>query len=252
MSTTHGYIVKGTVVGPLQCATLSVGSEDGGAGIALETAVVGSTPNTAGLTIDGESKTDTAIFNLQPASASFPGAVTTGTQSIAGAKTFTSAAVFSSGLTPGTLSGTTVFDTGFQLPTSGGTAATNNFYEVYTHTGAVASGPFTSNQACVPVVVRNGRTINVEVPFAFGETNSGAPASVISITALPSRFAALTPGTNFAVLVLDNDSSYTNGWATITSGRVIHIVRNAAQNNFTQGAVTGGFQGFTMTYTSAT
>lgn len=47
-------------------------------------AAVGSSPNANAASLSGQ------VLNLQPASASFPGVVTTGTQTIAGAKTFSS------------------------------------------------------------------------------------------------------------------------------------------------------------------
>lgn len=52
-------------------------------------AAVGSSANANGATLAGQ------VLNLEPASASFPGVVTTGTQTFAGAKTFSSAPTFS-------------------------------------------------------------------------------------------------------------------------------------------------------------
>lgn len=51
--------------------------------VSFTLAPIGSTPNANGASFDG-----TSVFNLQPASASFGGVVTTGTQSFAGVKTF--------------------------------------------------------------------------------------------------------------------------------------------------------------------
>jgi hypothetical protein len=55
---------------------------------------VGSSPNAYGMSLS-----DHGVLNLQPADATHPGAVTTGTQTIAGAKTFSGAGTFSSTLT---------------------------------------------------------------------------------------------------------------------------------------------------------
>jgi hypothetical protein len=60
----------------------SVGS--GGGGGVTTMAAIGATPNANGATISG------STLNLQPASASFGGVVTTGTQTFVGEKTFTS------------------------------------------------------------------------------------------------------------------------------------------------------------------
>lgn len=72
----------------------------GGSGVS-SLAAVDSSPNANGATIVG------TTLNLEPASASFPGVVTTGVQSFAGAKTFTGAITASnySGTSSGTNSG---------------------------------------------------------------------------------------------------------------------------------------------------
>lgn len=62
-------------------------------------AAVGSSANANAATLSGQA------LNLEPASASFPGVVTTGTQSMAGAKTFTTSAATPSLLLNGTVSG---------------------------------------------------------------------------------------------------------------------------------------------------
>lgn len=77
----------------------------GGGSISL--AAIGSTPNANGATLSG------STLNLEPASASFGGVVTTGTQTFAGAKTFSSNAVIN-GMTAGTYGG----DQGFQVSNS--------------------------------------------------------------------------------------------------------------------------------------
>lgn len=65
-------------------------------------AAVGSSPNANAATISG------TTLNLQPASASFPGVITTGTQTIAGDKTFSGSSVISTGVG------------GFNVQTTGG------------------------------------------------------------------------------------------------------------------------------------
>lgn len=85
-------------------SSLSVGG--GGSGVTTM-AAIGSTPNANGATISG------STLNLEPASASYGGVVTTGTQTLAGAKTFSSNAVIN-GITVGTYGG----DQGFQVTNS--------------------------------------------------------------------------------------------------------------------------------------
>lgn len=66
--------------------------QDGGGGGGVSTmAAVGAVPNADGASISGSTLT------LQPASASFPGLLTTGTQTIAGAKTFSTSPLTLSG-----------------------------------------------------------------------------------------------------------------------------------------------------------
>lgn len=93
----------------LTCATLGdcpliqyILSEIGGLHPPVSVTTFGSTPNSAGLTINAT----TQVLNMQPANATNPGGVSTTTQSFAGLKTFTSGATISSGQ-PFTLSGFT-------------------------------------------------------------------------------------------------------------------------------------------------
>jgi hypothetical protein len=68
---------------------------------AVTLSAIGSTANANGATLTGQ------VLNLQPADASFGGVVTTGTQTFAGAKTFSSALTGTSA----TFSGNVIFDT---------------------------------------------------------------------------------------------------------------------------------------------
>ena len=64
---------------------LNIPQYSGGGGGSISLAAIGSTPNANAATLTG------TVLNLEPASASFGGVVTTGTQTFAGAKTFSSA-----------------------------------------------------------------------------------------------------------------------------------------------------------------
>jgi hypothetical protein len=87
------------ITGSTQCLQVNSSGVVSGAGLGCgggvtTMATIGSSPNANGATISGSTLT------LQPASASFGGVVTTGTQTFAGAKTF-SADITSNGLTIG-------------------------------------------------------------------------------------------------------------------------------------------------------
>ena len=88
---TGGYAISagnykiGSVAAPtLSADAATKGYVDAALHNPVTVAAVGSTPNANGLTLT------TQALNLQPANASFPGVVTTGTQTFAGAKTFSS------------------------------------------------------------------------------------------------------------------------------------------------------------------
>ena len=73
------------------------------AGAAVTLSAVGSSPNANAATLTGQ------VLNLEPASSSFPGVVTTGTQNIAGAKTFTDTISVGGQLTSTVVTGTAPF-----------------------------------------------------------------------------------------------------------------------------------------------
>jgi hypothetical protein len=68
---------------------LNIPQYSGGGGGSISLAAIGSTPNANAATLTG------TVLNLEPASATFGGVVTTGTQSFAGAKTLSSTGRFS-------------------------------------------------------------------------------------------------------------------------------------------------------------
>ena len=84
--------------GALSCTGGLTGSNFTGSSSGTNTgdvtlSAIGATPNANGATLTGQ------VLNLQPADGSFGGVVTTGTQTLAGAKTFSSTLTASSGLT---------------------------------------------------------------------------------------------------------------------------------------------------------
>jgi hypothetical protein len=102
---------------------------------------IGSSANANGLTLSGKT------INLEPASASFGGIVTTGTQTMAGAKTWSGAAVFSSSVSA--VGTTTVATAAGALPASGTTGIT--FFQ----SGSPANPCFAQ--------VRSGNTANKRI-----------------------------------------------------------------------------------------
>ena len=102
--------VQASSTGVLSVTGSACGS--GGSGVTT-LAAIGSSPNANGATISG------SILNLEPASASFGGVVTTGTQTFAGAKTFNSDVVANTitvGLGSGSVATTTAL--GYQAMNS--------------------------------------------------------------------------------------------------------------------------------------
>jgi hypothetical protein len=88
-------------------------------------AAVGSSPNANAATLSSQ------VLNLEPASASFPGVVTTGTQTMAGAKTFSTSIASISHIVNGTTSGAVTIGAGatvtsysLVLPAAQGAAST--------------------------------------------------------------------------------------------------------------------------------
>ncbi len=171
-------------------------------------AAVGASPNANGVTISG------GTLTLQPASASFPGVMTTGTQPIAGQKTFSSA-FFPTG---GIFSNTTAITSNLAVNGGGsGTASTNASLAIqgdgtvgdrvimtgstaYTMTGAhpyssfilgnetaveFSSGvhPSFSRIAILPLVVNNGSATTTDATTAY---IGGPPTGTAVITNIVS------------------------------------------------------------------
>ena len=74
---------------------LNIPQYSGGGGGSISLAAIGSTPNANAATLTG------TVLNLEPASASFGGVVTTGTQTFAGQKTFAPSVTAASGIARG-------------------------------------------------------------------------------------------------------------------------------------------------------
>lgn len=122
-------------------------------------AAIGSVPNANGMTISG------STINLQPADGSFGGVVTTGTQTIAGAKTFNLAATTGTAITlSGAGSATTP-----QLAFTGTTMSWINF-----GTNGAAAPLFTTRSSGTKIVIFPGVTAS-QLDYAIGVTNGPGP-----------------------------------------------------------------------------
>lgn len=166
----------------------------GGGGGSISLAAFGSSPNANGLTLTG------SVLNMQPASGSFPGGVSTGIQSLAGAKTFTTSVASPAILLNGT-SGVVSFlpqasftSYNFNLPTTAGTngqlltsAGGGSSAMTWTNPSVPGAFPFTYENTFFSALAQNGY---------FVDTTSGS--IVATLPASPSNsdrisFIVVTP-----------------------------------------------------------
>lgn len=200
-------------------------------------AAVGSSPNANGASLS------TQQLTLQPASASFPGVVTTGTQTVAGAKTFsgnvsvqgttTLAAALSGPLRASSgvvATGNTVLTSEVSgiLPVANGgtnssTALNNNRIITSSGSAIVEAAAITANKALasnssgIPVA---SATSDTELGFVSGVTSAiqtqinGKQASGNYVTALTGDVTAAGPGSVAATLATVNANVGSFGSAT--------------------------------------
>lgn len=167
-------------------------------------ATIGAVPNGSGASLSGQ------VLTLQPADGTNPGILTTGTQTIAGNKTFS---------------------TGVTLPTTGGTASLMNFYEATTHattfTGAATTASLTIR------LERIGNVVTMRIPLmtiAFSTTGVFNNAS-----ALPTRFRPIQV-MQWPEIVQDN-STTALGRIQLTTGGGIVISASTGGANYSAGTI---------------
>jgi hypothetical protein len=145
---------------------------DGGV---LSLSAIGGTANANGATITG------TVLNLEPASASFGGVVTTGTQTFAGAKTFSSQLTLSSTISNGTYT--------YTLPSATGTLALTSALSGYlpltggTLTGALSGTSATFNGVVTSSVASGTGTFkinnsSVSKAWSFYPTTNGSQTDI--------------------------------------------------------------------------
>ncbi len=151
--------------------------------------------------------------------------MTTGAQTITGAKTFTS-------VTADTL----------LLPTAGGTATSLNYYEEYTHTTEV-TGPWAGTLTMTIHVTRVGRMMNL---YQHGTVQGTWSASAIAqtVTALPARFRCAT-GLRPMVSTLNNGVATERLTEARTTGQ-FEFFGSGTNGPFTSGIC--GIYPWTMSY----
>lgn len=182
---------------------------------------VGSSPNANGMTLSGQQ------LQLQPANGTYAGVLTTGTQTIAGAKTFSDSIL---------------------LATTGGTPTALNFYEEYS-ASVNATGIWASGQSCEVRIIRIGSlvTLHCYKPGVAGVVNTANSAGVITVgsNVIPARFrptaTILMPTNN-----LDNNVNNTGRLEISTAGAL--QVKSVSGGNFS-GTGSSGFGNFTCSYT---
>jgi hypothetical protein len=145
-------------------------------------AAIGATPNANGMTISG------STINLQPADASFGGVVTTGTQTIAGAKTFTGS--------PNLANGTTLLHYNTAIGANSESMAYywgSNEYQIVS--SATGTGVF--------------RDINIGAPNVYLSNNSGRAISIsaTSITGYVTATQGLGIANTSAVGIIANTTN---------------------------------------------
>lgn len=185
--TSVGTLTSLTVSGTISASNFS-GSSSGTNTGDVTLAAVGSSPNANAASLSGQ------VLNLQPASASFPGVVTTGIQTIAGAKTFSSdLAVSSTSTTALTVNSTTLV-----------VDATNNAIGIGTAPAATAVLDIVNNSGATKAIQVTGYGSNVGFRGRQANGTLSLPTQTLSgntITFFSGRgygatgFAAASTGT---------------------------------------------------------
>jgi Collagen triple helix repeat (20 copies) len=241
-------------------ATGSVGAT--GPGGVMSIAAVGATPNANGATLTG------SVYNLEPASASFPGVVTTGTQTFAGTKTFTSLNTtpwsLGSGNEMWALNGTAADATGY-INYSGYNAGTTYFRStvigngkgaaIATFNGTTSVASFTN--PIVGSITGNAATVTT-LPALSGVVTTTGSSNITSFGTFASStlMTALTDETGTGVLVGKISPIFTTNIRTpniildskfTDADSGVYFVQNGTSQNFAMREKAGGRWSFCRT-----
>ena len=173
----------------------------GGGGGVTTMAAIGSTPNANGATISGVN------LNLEPASASFGGVVTTGAQTFAGVKTLATPVFTTSAQTPLLIGGTAVGSTlTIQSTTADGTDATEG---IVFQDGAVKFGAILNSGQWG---IGTGTTASATYGMTIRQPNDGASNNALRLlanngtTQMTLGYGKITTG---GAMILESQSSNT-------------------------------------------
>ena len=181
---------------------------------AVTLSAIGSTANANGATLTGQ------VLNLQPADASFGGVVTTGTQTFAGAKTFSSQLTLSSTISNGTYT--------YTLPSATGTLALTSALTGYLPlTGGTLTGALSGTSATFSGNVG----INTSTPDIIGYGTK-----TFGILGVGSDFPSLQigiPGTSGSTTEVMGDINFfsKNATGAVVSRSVIRSGLDGATNS---------------------
>jgi len=217
---TNGYVLTSDASGN---ATWQVNPGAGGSGVTTM-AAIGATPNANGATISS------TTLNLEPASASFGGVVTTGTQTFAGNKTFSGTTTLA---TPFTLGATSVTSTGTQLNylnAATGTTGTTSTNLVFSTSPSITTPTFVTS-ATVPLIIGGSSTTQSLIyktttgvgaagaDHIFQVGNNGATEAMIILNSGNVGVGSATPSYQLDVLGTGNFPFRSRG--TLGGGMII-------------------------------
>jgi hypothetical protein len=175
----------------------------GGGGGVTTVSAVGSSANANGATVSG------VTINLEPASGSFPGVVTTGTQTFAGNKTFSGTVALGS-------SGTIATDPAFKANGTGIPSTAwiyNNDPQTYTHSFVIRPGTITAT------------TFTILPAGSFGASNCTGTGTFAGSADADAYWLTTTSGAN------DNDGSQQINSTAVAydyMARLIFVVKAAS------------------------
>lgn len=215
--------VTSTELGYLSGVTSAIQTQLDQKQIGLNIQAVGTVPNVAGMTLSGPN------FNLEAASASFPGVVTTGTQTFAGNKTF------SGTISASNLSNTNTGDVSLNnVGTSPNSAGMSLSAQALTLQPADATNPgvvSTANQTFAGVKTFSGIIVTQISSPGFTALNvlaADASKNITSTSITSTALATLSQTAN-QVLLGNGASGITSSSAlVVTSGTVLNTLGGCA------------------------
>ena len=158
----------------------------------------GSTPNANGVSISGANP---QILNLQPASATQPGGITTSAQSFAGLKDFSA-------------NGITVQPT----PLSSGVTSVFNNYAKWTGSMTFTGGLGATNITGIVTAERMGSVLILKLPLIY---NSGqAAAFITTTTALPAEFRPASTTESVPLFVINGSRQGASASDAVDNGLI--------------------------------